>query len=133
VGVTLSRAVQNATDLASLKAAVGQVASDLKSKDDIAAAALVSATPAAAPSVTPPGPVSIAPPASFGSTAPSGTFASFVASAVAQARVNPALTTPALQQQAAFAVVFQNLQDNGQTPVAADIHAALDKAFAAAG
>jgi len=62
VGVTLATAAQNATDLASLKVSVNQVASDLKSKDDIAAAALVSATPAAKPSVTPPGPVPITPP-----------------------------------------------------------------------
>jgi hypothetical protein len=48
----LTTMASQATDLATLKAGVTSIASDLKSKDDLAAAALVAATPAAA--VTPP-------------------------------------------------------------------------------
>lgn len=53
---------QQATDLATLKAGLVAFAADMKAKDDIAAAALVSATPAAAPAITPPGPAPITPP-----------------------------------------------------------------------
>jgi hypothetical protein len=63
VAARILQGVADATELAGLKASMTTLATEMKSKDDVAAAALVSATPAAAPVVTPPGPEPIAPPA----------------------------------------------------------------------
>lgn len=62
VAAKILQGVADATELAGLKQSMSLLANEMKAKDDVVAAALVSATPAAAPAVTPPGPEVILPP-----------------------------------------------------------------------